>query len=437
MAADEARPTLLTLPWPSSCQTRFKKEGRGAFLPPVLALVLFAEMARHAQGQAAHNIASFDRTGRPIDLKTVREDIATAASGSALAATTLMLRSKWLQTSAMLAPARILQEKNHAAAIAWTDECEQLLLEFAHDAGRAGAHAFDEMLRPVVSPKLGTEAEFAKRDFLAHPNVWAIDRADGTSAFPNRQAVTFYGMTSTESASVALRRIADQARKWNKQHCHASPLRERWSRGRPSLPRSIAAITYCWLETNVPETLCRKYHRAGQQSCQDDLRDLSISAEDLVMAGDSGRDLDKVARRICALLPQAGVQGSSRFSNAALWIERQSDDVDVYRKLARRSARSIDELNVAAARRAQPGNIPGEVVLAISLRGLGKARRPDRRGYLEAGCASKNPMSPKDIELAARVAQAEAMLMGPSATDPMHAVFLRERKKAAALLPSQ
>ena len=188
MAALAAHPEALTLPWPPSCISRFKREQRRDCLPPVLAVALLVELARHAQVQAAHNRLSFDKFGRRVDLKTVREDIATVAEGNSLAATKLVLRFKWLQTSALLPPSAIMRSADQEAAGAWTDDSQRELLKFARDAGNAGIDAIDNALRAVTSPSPGAQVAWAVRDFLSQPNAWSISRADGSTSFPNRLA---------------------------------------------------------------------------------------------------------------------------------------------------------------------------------------------------------------------------------------------------------
>lgn len=414
----------LALPWPASCISRFKREKRRDHLPPVLALILLAETARHAQVQALHTRLSFDKDGYRIGLKIVCEDIVTVAGGHALAATKLLLRCKWLQSSALLAPTATMGSADADAALAWTDKSQREIFAFAYHAGNEGTDAIDGALRSVFAPALGKEVAGAECDFRSHPNVW-LSRADGTASFPNRLAVTFHGMTWSENASVALTLIADQARSWSKHYRPHGRIPERRRDGRPSLAQSIAAIMYCWLETSAPEAFFGTYGRAARPDASDVCEPEDMSAEDLIVGADSGKNLLEEARNIISLLPRAGEKGSSSFARASLWFERQHDDLVHYRAMARLSLRSIVEIKGFHDERARHGSIPASVVGSASFRRRGKAGLTGQQSGSGLNSRPSKAATERDGKIAARVAQAEAMLLLPTSTDPMRAYLLR------------
>jgi hypothetical protein len=394
-----------------------------------LALALFAETARHAQGQALHNRLSFDKSGRPVDLKTVREDIRTVKNDGALAATKLLLNCKWLQSSALLPSQAVMQSANKASAFLWTDKCKREILEFAHHAGNAGAGAIDVALCAVVAPALGDEVTAAVRDFLNQPNFWLINRIDGSTSPPNRLAITFHGMTWSESASVALTLIADQARCWSAQYrTKTSTIPARKTGDRVPLAQSIAALTYCWLESSVPAALRGKYRSAALRSDFEATPDHPLTAEDIMVGQAPGKDLLREARSIIARLPKAGTMGYSAFAHASLWFQCQHDDLGHYRAKALRSSASIDEMKEENANFVQHGKIPAEVVASASFRCRGKRSLPGQSKAVSAPRISKKAKQ-DDCEIAAIVAQAEAMLLGPTATDSMRAYLLRTERK--------
>ena len=242
MTAIKAFPECLDLPWPVSCLARFKDDERLDYLPPILVLVLFAELACHAQGQAVHNRLSFDKNGNRVDLATVRKDIVTANGGNSLAATKHHLQCKWMQTSALIAPSTIIENQDRAAAIEWVKRCQTKILDFTVRAGDTKRGILNDALRPVFAPEMGEEVNAAINDFTAHPNAALIGRSDKTVTFSYRTAITFYGMTWSESASVALLLIANQARVWNSEFRPSNPIPPRVKEGRPSLARAIAML---------------------------------------------------------------------------------------------------------------------------------------------------------------------------------------------------
>ncbi len=187
---------------------------------------------------------------------------------------------------------------------------------------------------------------------------------------------------------------------------------------------------YCWLETSAPTALYGTYLDNARRNGVDVREPSAISSEDLVINAEAGKDLLRNARRIIELLPSAGMRGFSALAHASLWFEDQHDDLDHYRAMARASLRSIIELNALSAARERHDKIPPGVVASASFRGRGKAGLPGRQGKKAVASPYSKKAKQGYCKQAALVAQAEAMLLGPTATDSMRAYLLSiERKK--------
>jgi hypothetical protein len=425
MAAIKAFPKCLELPWPESCLARFKNDKRCDYLPPILVLVLFAELACHAQGQAVHNRLSFDKNCNRVDLATVRKDIVTAHSGNSLAATKHLLQCKWMQTSALIAPTTIVENQDRAEAIEWVKHCKAKILEFTVRASDKKGERLNDALRPVYAPRPGEEVNAAISDFTAHPNAALIIRADETVSFPNRTAITFYGMTWRENASVAFLLIANQARVWNSKFRPSNPIPLRLRDDRPSLARAIAMLMFCWLETSVPAAFGSIYRDANSKHTCDKFSQIFLDPEGLINNQDCGKELLKQARILISRLPAAGNQGYSAFSHAALWFDLQHDDLSHYETMAKDSLRAIRSINTAQARRSAFGGLPSNIVVDLSTGKRGTGSLPSGRKKTAPAGRVSNISDAKICSISGKVAQAEAMLLGPFATDPMHACLLR------------
>ena len=428
MTALEEFPNCLDLPWPNTCLARFKYEIRRDYLPPFLVLVLFAELARHAQGQAAHNRLSFDKHGHYVNLAPVRKDIKNAKSGNSLPATKHLLQCKWMQTSALLAPFSIVASQNPMAAINWSKDSRDKIFDFTVRAGNAGIEVLNDALSPVFAPDPGEEVMVAIRDFTSHPNAALINRSNGTVTFVNRPAITFYGMTWSESASVALTLIAEQARSWNKEYRPRNRIPQRMRDRSPSISEAIAVLTYCWLESSAPAAFKGTYGRPAKRKGVAADGWNSIGPEDIAWGPESGKDLLSMARRLIALLPAEGKPGYSAFARASLWIDRQHDDYSHYETMAKKSLSDIKVSNANHAHRAEYGGRPRNIVVNLSTGKGGAGGLPSGRKKADpSGRVSK--ISDAEIcNISGKVVQAEAMLLGPLATDPMRAYFIRSAR---------
>ena len=425
----KAFPDCLDLTWPDSCLMRFNLEKRDDYLPPILVLVLLAELSQHAQVQAAHNRLSFDKRGKPVDLATVRKDIVTANSGKSLAATKHLLQCKWMQTSAFIAPSTIAANKDRAAAIKWVKHCKTKILDFTVRAGDTKSGILNYALRPVFAPEPGEEVYAAIRDFTAHPNAALISRSNQMATFPNRPAITFYGMTWRENASVTLLLIANQARMWNSQFRPTRPIPLRLKAGRPSLARAMAMLMYCWLETSVPAAFYGIHRDAKSKDQYDKFGQIVLDPEGLIDNRHCGKDLLKQARILITSLPAAGKQGYSAFAHAALWFDLQHDDLSHYETFAAENVKAIRSIMTAQARRAEVGGLPCNIVVNVSAGKGGTGGLPLGRTRADPAGRVSDISDAKMCSVTGKVAQAEAMLLGPFATDPTHACLLRSARR--------
>ena len=426
---------LRVLPWPAACLLRFKAQGRKDYLPPVLALILLSELARHAQGQSAHIRLSFDKRGRRVGLKTVREDIPTAAGGNALAATKSFLRWKWLQTTAMLAPTSVIKSGNKAVRT-WIEETENKILDFAHQAGSAGTDVLNQALRAVFAPTTKAEVASAVCNFLSHPNAWPINRRNGTLAFPNRPAMTYHGLTWSESASVALLLVANQARSWSALFRSESiPTRRR--DGRPCLAQSVAAVTYYWLETNAPLAFYGAYLSDEERKTFDASEALSLCADNFVESAEAGKDLFREAKQCIKHLRRPRERGFSALAHASLWVDHEQDDLHHYQALARKYLVHSSPVKLTEADYKWHGAMPINLGMSASVRNqdFRRATGPGNKAQSFAKLANKG--KEKDSKMAAIVAQVEAMILGPTSTDPMHPYLLRSERKSSKMMKKE
>jgi hypothetical protein len=327
-----------------------------------------------------------------------------------------------MQTSALLAPFFIVASQNRIAAINWSNDCKDKIFDFTVRTSNSGVVKLNDALRPVFAPHPGAEVDVAISDFTSHPNAELISRSDGTVTFAHRPAITFYGLTWSESASVALLLIANQARTWNKKYRPLNPLPSRYKYDQMNLPRAIAALTYCWLETSVPAAFYGTY---GSESAKLDYAKygrVMLGPENLTESCNSGQALLKKARKYIKRIPSGREWGYSAFAHATLWLDNQHDDLHHYEAMGRESLKTLKKVvSIQTRNGSKRGNLA--VPAAIDRKGQRTSTNSRKEIYFT------NALNPTSCRASARGAQAAAMLLGPFATDPMHAYLLRSARR--------
>ena len=234
-------------------------------------------------------------------------------------------------------------------------------------------------------------------------------------------------MTWSESASVALTLVANQARSWSALfRCKGMPTRRR--DGRPCLVQSIAAVTYYWLETNAPLAFYGAYLSDEERKTFDVSEALSLCADNFVESAEAGKDLYREAKQCIERLPGPRERGFSALAHASLWVDHQHDDLHHYQALARKYIVYSNAVNVPYAGCARHGGMPNNLVMSASVRSRGLKCMPGHGSNAQSVPKLSNRAKEKESKIAAIGAQAEAMILGPTSTDPMKANLLRTER---------
>lgn len=383
---------LAAIPWPETCHRRFSDRGRDKVIPPVLALVLHAALAQYAQTHAAHLQLAFKKTGEPIGIRELVDDLPTLLSKSASSGTRLVGQFETLQTWGLHGRYEL---KSRRAVTALR---RRLLADCAQfgtmpSGGGGWPKALIKSVRnhpySLKHRELGPGSQLAKRD-----------------------AITRYGLTWRDDAAVNLLLIHEQMLEWHSGYAHPvsfnAPFRSPAKLWRPRpLASSIAAASLFWLESNVPNALSSELEQLARST-------KIYSGYDIeTLCGNcTGEKVLRRARDLVPVLNRPSCLGFSAFAHPRLWLTDHIPDMPEFVRL---EALAQDDL-LALGRQ---GGLPPSVFKAMSYSRLGAAQVASKRR------GSRRPRNGK-VRIAARASQALSMMMHAQATDPMHAVLIRD-----------
>ena len=412
-AAVERRPTIVHDEWPSRAR-RYWKHGQADYLPPFLATVLYAELARLAMNEAGLIELAFDDD---VELTTTQllKRIAAIGTVQSAPAVSQAVRHALYQSHALVPPA-LLNEAAPAVKQAWV---QSIASNIALDIGRRGA------IDLAATPPERASALEAK--FASHPQFLKEKGKRNGLARKSHLAATFWGLNWRRNAAVRLLEIAVAAREWNKCHRPDGPRMPTALNSNPTNPvwAALVAISFRWLAIHNPEAALpyigkmwgkEKKGRLGfNRLTASDINPLTI---DLHIGEFSGETLFRDARQRLKKLPQPGELGYTARSQAHLWLDDEGDDIAHFQRF-QQGAR-IDHWA------AQNGLLPS-LLRRETCSGVGTVADFMYENGLAANHATIGhnlPSMSQDV-VAARGAQMFSHCISPLATDPILARLAR------------
>jgi hypothetical protein len=412
--AVERCPAIVHDEWPSRAR-RYWKEGQADYLPPFLATVLYAELARLAMNEAGLIGLTFDGD---VELTTTQllKRIAVTGTIHAAPAVSQALRHALYQSHALVPPA-LLNEADPAVKQAWV---QTIASHIALDVGRGSA------MDLAATPPERASALEAK--FASHPQFLKEKGKGDGLVRKSHLAATFWGLNWRRNAAVRLLEIAITAREWNKQHRPDGPQMPTALNSNPTNPlwSALVAICFRWLAMHNPAAALQyigkmwgkeKKERLGfDRLTVGDINPLTI---DLHIGEFSGETLFRDARQRLKKLPRPGELGYTARSQAHLWLDDEGDDIAHFQRF-QQDAR-IDHW--AAQNGLLPSllrreNLPGAGTVADFMYEKGLVAE---YGII---CHNMPPSMSQDIATA-RGAQLFSHRISPLATDPMLARLAR------------
>ena len=320
-AAIERRPAIVHDEWPSRAR-RHWKEGQADYLPPFLATVLYAELARLAMNEAGLIGLAFDGD---VELTTTQLLKRIAATGTiqAVPAVSQALRHALYQSHALVLPA-FLNEADLAVKQAWV---QTIASHIALDVGRGCA------IDLAATPPERAYALEAK--FASHPQFHKEKGKRDGLVRKSHLAATFWGLNWRRNAAVRLLEIAVTAREWNKRHRPDGPRMPTALNSNPTnaLWAALVAISFRWLAVHNPaaalQHLGKMWGKEKKRWGFDHLTasDINPLTIDLHIGEFSGETLFRDARQRLKKLPQPGELGYTARSQAHLWLDDEGDDI--------------------------------------------------------------------------------------------------------------
>lgn len=411
-AAVERHPAIVHDEWPSRAR-RYWKEGQADYLPPFLATVLYAELARLAMNEAGLIGLAFDGD---VELTTTQllKRIAVTGTIQAAPAVSQALRHALYQSHALVPPA-LLNEADPSVKRAWV---QTIASHIALDVGRGSA------IDLAATPPERASALEAK--FASHPQFLKQKGKRGLVR-KSHLAATFWGLNWRRNAAVRLLEIAVTAREWNKQHRPDGPRMPAALNSNPTNPlwAALVAISFRWLAMHNPAAalpyLGKMWGKEKKRWGFDHLTtsDINPLTIDFHIGEFSGETLFRDARQRLKKLPQPGELGYTARSQAHLWLDDEGDDITHFQRF-QQDAR-IDHWA------AQNGLLPS-LLRRESRPGAGTVADFMYENGLAANYGSIGhnlPPSMSQDVVAARGAQLLSHCISPLATDPILARMAR------------
>lgn len=417
-------PAAINLPWPVQTTRRWKITGGRNYLPPVVALAAFAELARLSHNAAAHIWLTFDDAGQELFLGPVLKDATNLAADEAVLRT---IELAAFGSTALLPPADLLLAKlEHdqlvRACTAWTINAAA-----AATLNLAAYHeSFPSDLLQSATPAW---ASARSASFATHPRFWLIPRGSKGSSLPKGHAAAWWGMNWRMHAVSGLLDIADQAREWSRRYRQGRDILPKLER---ELERSAAAILYLWVEAVHPKALPKalRYivdgiNNVAARQAREQGRQLPTPishnqrVEDLIDGESFGVVLGGEARQKLALAPGPGEQGYTARYRFHLWFDDEGDDLHHYARHQKRAVKRMKRVLGDPEEAPASGSGANRNVFRLEPR-----QRPEARKL----CRWLNEATSRSHVLAARDC---AMMMLPPATDLINIVNAAPRHWAA------
>lgn len=415
-AAIARDPAIVDRPWPDVVRRRWRG-AEGDYLPPFLATVLYAELARSAQNQAGLLALALDG-GVELTTKGFLDRVAVSGGAGGSTAVDRAITYAPFQTVALTPPDLMLINKDRAGITIWS---ETAAASVAVVAGRRGDLK--------ILPGNADAAARLRAGYEAHPQ-FALEarKRKGSSRQPHR-AATFWGLNWRRNASIRLLELALTAREWNVAHRPDGPCLPDTSAGQRAsiVAKAIAAISFRWAAEHsaaaglmlIDKVLSRadKVEQGFDDWTPDDITPLSIDDHLGVRSGVTLLDQawDGVRK-----LPRPGELGYTARARAHLWINDDGDDIAHYLEFQRRA--------LAGHREARRGHLPPELrdtarvpAEVVALLGRQHGIRQRHGGVRH----NQPPIEMTDDPAAARGAQQQGLAISALSTDPMLARLLR------------
>lgn len=415
-AAIACDPAIISRPWPDAVRRRWR-DAEGNYLPPFLATVLYAELARSAQNQAGLLALAFDG-GVELTTKGFLERVAVSGGAGGAAAVDSAIAYAPFQTVALTPPDLMLKNKDRAGITIWGETAAARL---ALAAGRRGDLA--------ILPGNADAAARLRAGYEAHPQFALEARKNkGNSRQPHR-AATFWGFNWRRNAAIRLLELALTAREWNVAHRPDGPRLPNTSAGQRAskVAKAVTAISFRWaaehsaaaglMLINKMLSKADKVEHGFDNWTPDDITPLSIDDH---LGDRSGVTLLDQAWDGISKLPRAGEFGYTARARAHLWIDDDGDDIGHYLEFQRQALNRHSE--------ALRGHLPLELqdtarvpANIVALIGRQQGIKQPRVGLGH----NQPPIEMTDDPAAARGAQEHGLAISALSTDPMLARLLR------------
>ncbi len=409
-------PAIVSRPWPDAVRCRWRGT-ESDYLPPFLATVLYAELARSAQNQTGLLALAFDG-GVELTTKSFLERVGVSGGAGGAVAVDRAITYAPFQTVALTPPDLMLKNKDRAGITIWGETAAASL---ALTAGRRGDL--------TILPGNAVAATRLRAGYEAHPQFALEARKNkGNSRQPHR-AATFWGFNWRRNAAIRLLELAVTARDWNVAHRpHGRRLPDASAGQRASIvAKAVAAISFRWAAEHsaaaglmlIDKVLSRadKVEQGFDDWTPDDITPLSIDDH---LGDRSGVTLLDQAWDGLRKLPGPGELGYTARARAHLWVDDDGDDIAHYLEFQRRALSRHGE-----ARRGHlplelqdTARVPAEVV---ALLGRQHGVKQPRIGLSH----NQPPIEMTDDPAAARGAQQQGLAISALSTDPMLARLLR------------
>lgn len=415
-AAIARDPAIVSRPWPDAVRRRWRGT-EGDYLPPFLATVLYAELARSAQSQAGLLALAFDG-GVELTTKGFLERVAVSGGAGSAAAVDSAISYAPFQTVALTPPDLMLNNKDRAGITIWGETAAASL---ALAAGRRGDL--------TILPGNADAAARLRAGYEAHPQFALEARKNkGHSRQPHR-AATFWGLNWRRNAAVRLLELALTARDWNRVHRPGGPRLPDASAGQRAsiVARAIAAISFRWVAEHstaagltVLSSVITKADKIEQDFKHWTPADITPLTIDDHLGERSSVTLLDDAWEHYRRLSAPGAFGYTARSQAHLWIDDEGDDIGHYLAFQQQALHRHEE----AAKGMLPPElqdttrVPAEVVALLGRQHGIKRRRPRAGNNQPSLGMTADPA-------AARGAQQQGLMISALSTDPMLARLLR------------
>lgn len=415
--AISAYPDIIYETWPDVVQTLWQKD-EDDFLPPFRVAVLYAELARLAMNQAGLLDLAFDGQIE-LTTKQLLARVATSGGPAASRAADRAIANAPYQTLALNPPASMLDNKDLAAIVAWTNTgASSITLA----AGRRGG--------VNIAPATPAEAASLRDGFAAHPQYQPEPRKDHGSSIQPRRAASFWGLNWRLNAAVRLLEIAETARAWNLAY---RPTGTRLPDTTPKksanpVARAIVAIRFGWVAEHDPASaltvlgeMLTKKKKAEERFDRLTPHDIEPLTVELHLGNKAGLDLLKQAWKEYRRLPPPADPGYTARSQAHLWLDAVGDDIGHYRQ---HQTEALRQHNKALAgtlplELRNSSRVPPEVVALLG-RHHGIGRRHGGIGHNQPPSFAMTSGSE-----AAVGAQIQGQMISPWSLEPMHARLKR------------